>query len=140
MPVMDDEEIRDLLGMRSVAVIGCSTTPGKAAHDVPAYLTEQGYDIHPVNPYADEVLGRPAVDTLADVAAEIELVNVFRPSEEVPLIVDQTLARHGSHDDVSGLWLQQGITHDDALARAEDAGLRTVQDRCMKVEHQRLLG
>ena len=139
MPITDDAGLRETLGLRRVAVVGCSSTPGKAAHDVPRYLSEHGYEIYPVNPFADEILGREAVETLADVDAEIDLVNVFRPSEEVELIVDQTLARHGSHGDVTAVWLQLGITDDDALARAEDAGLRTVQDRCMKVEHQRLV-
>lgn len=129
-----------MLSMEHVAVVGCSSTPGKAAHDVPRYLVEQGYEVHPVNPYADEIFGREAADSLEDVEGNVDLVNVFRPSEEVALIVDQTLARHRSHGDVAAVWLQLGITDSDALARAEDGGLVTTQDRCMKVEHQRLFG
>jgi Predicted CoA-binding protein len=139
MPVTDDDAIRDLLGLNSIAVVGCSTTTDKAAHEIPAYLQGHGYTIHPVNPYADSVLGKPAVDSLADVEAEIDLVNVFRPSEEVAGIVEETLARHDAAGDVEAIWLQLGITDDDALADAEAAGLTTIQDRCMKVEHQRLL-
>jgi len=139
MPVTDDDGLRELLSMDPVAVVGCSSTPGKAAHDIPAYLQEHGYDVIPVNPYADEILGREAYDSLADVDEEIALVDVFRPSEEVPDIVDDVLARHEDRGDVRGLWLQLGITADEALARAEDAGLVTTQDRCMKVEHGRLI-
>lgn len=139
MPVTNDEAIRDVLGLNSIAVVGCSTTAGKAAHEIPAYLQRHGYEIHPVNPYADTVLGEPAVDSLADVDAAVDLVNVFRPSEEVAGIVEEALARHDADGDIEAIWLQLGITDDDALADAEAAGLTTVQDRCMKVEHQRLL-
>ncbi len=136
----DDASVRELLAADTVAVVGCSTTPGKAAHDVPQYLATHGYDVRPVNPYAEEILGVPAVDSLADLEDEIDLVNVFRPSEEVAGIVDDVLARADTVGDVSGVWLQRGITDDDALARAEAAGLQTTQDRCAKVEHARLVG
>ncbi|WP_348608850.1 CoA-binding protein [Halobaculum rarum] len=139
MPVTDDDGLRELLSMDPVAVVGCSSTPGKAAHDIPAYLQDHGYEVIPVNPYADEILGREAYDSLADVDEEIELVDVFRPSEEVPGIVDDVLGRHEDRGDVKGLWLQLGITDDEALARAEDAGLAATEDRCMKVEHGRLI-
>ncbi len=135
----DDAGVRELLAADTVAVVGCSTTPGKAAHDVPQYLATHGYDVRPVNPYAEEILGVPAVDSLADLEDEIDLVNVFRPSEEVAGIVDDVLARADTVGDVSGVWLQRGITDDDALARAEAAGLQTTQDRCAKVEHARLV-
>ena len=138
MPVTGDDAIRDVLGLDSVAVVGCSTTAGKAAHDIPAYLQRQGYEIHPVNPYADTVLGEPAVDSLADVDAAVDLVNVFRPSEEIAGIVKETLARHDATGDPEAIWLQLGITDAEALADAEAAGLTTVQDRGMNVEHQRL--
>ena len=139
MPVTDDADVRELLAADTVAVVGCSTTPGKAAHDVPQYLATHGYDVRPVNPYAEEILGVPAVDSLADLDSEIDLVNVFRPSEEVAGIVDDVLARADAVGDVQGVWLQRGITDDDALARAEAAGLQTTQDRCAKVEHARLV-
>lgn len=139
MPITDDEGLRALLGIERVAVIGCSSTPGKAAHDVPKYLLEHGYDVVPVNPFADEIFGRRAYDDLAAVEERVELVEVFRPSEEVPGVVDQVLDRVDDREDVRAIWLQLGISHDDAAARAEAAGLRVVQDRCMKVEHGRLI-
>jgi len=136
VPVTDDRELRDLLDLRRIAVVGCSSTPGKPAHEVPAYLQRAGYEIHPVNPFADEVLGRAAVGSLADVEATVDLVDVFRPSDEVSGVVDEAVARR----DARALWLQLGIRDDEAAARAEDAGLRVVQDRCLRVEHERLVG
>lgn len=129
-----------MLELETVAVIGCSTTEGKAAHDVPAYLQRHGYDVVPVNPFADEILGVEAADSLAEVEADLDLVDVFRPSEEVPGIVDEVLERKESRGDVSALWLQLGISDDEAAARAEEAGLEVVQDKCIKVEHGRLMG
>jgi predicted CoA-binding protein len=138
MPITDDEGLDRLLDADTVAVIGCSTTPGKAAHDVPEYLQRHGYRIIPVNPFADQVLGEPAFDALADVDAEVDLVNVFRPSEEVPGIVDEVRERHAARGDAGAAWLQLGISHDDAAAAAEADGIEVVQDRCMKIEHGRL--
>jgi len=140
MPVTDDEGLDRLLDADTIAVVGCSTTPGKAAHDVPAYLQRHGYRIVPVNPFADEVLGEPAHDALADVDAEIDLVNVFRPSEEAPEILEAVRERHAARGDAGAAWLQLGISHDEAAAAAEADGITVVQDRCMKVEHGRLRG
>lgn len=134
MPVETDQELTRILEYGTIAVVGCSTTPGKAAHDVPKYMLDHGYDIIPVNPFADKIFGREAYETLTDVPGGVDIVDVFRPSDEVPGIVDETLER----SDVNALWLQLGITHDEAVDRAEDGGLTVVQDKCIKVEHQRL--
>ena len=139
MPATDDEGLRELLDMRRIAVVGCSDTPGKAAHEIPAYMMRAGYNIYPVNPYADEILGCEAADSLADVAEPVDLINVFRPSDEVPGIVDDVLTRHEDRGDVNSVWLQLGITHDEAGERVEAAGLQLVQDRCLKIEHSRLV-
>ncbi|MCU4971824.1 CoA-binding protein [Halobacteria archaeon AArc-m2/3/4] len=135
MPVEDDETLREILNRRTIAVVGCSSTPGKAAHGVPKYLLEHGYDVIPVNPFADEIFDRPAADSLSDVDERIDVVCVFRPSEEVSGIVDEALER----DDVDVVWTQLGIVDDEAATRAEDAGKTVVQDRCIKVEHRRLV-
>jgi len=140
MPTSNDEALRTVLAGDRIAVIGCSTTPGKAAHEIPAYLQRHGYEIIPVNPFADMILGEPAVDSLAAVDGEIDIVDVFRPSEEVAEIVEQTLERHETHGDAGVLWLQLGIHDDVAVANAEAAGLTVVEDRCLKVEHGRLIG
>ncbi|MDR5672895.1 putative CoA-binding protein [Halalkaliarchaeum sp. AArc-CO] len=138
MPIETDAELRELLSVDTIAVVGCSTTPGKAAHDVPRYLQSQGYRIFPVNPFADEILGEATFDSLSAVSEEVDLVEVFRPSDEVPRIVEELLERRETRGDAGILWLQLGIQHDDAVRRAEEAGVRVVQDRCLKVEHRRL--
>ncbi|MDZ7688785.1 MAG: CoA-binding protein [Halobacteriales archaeon] len=135
MPVTSDDEIHEVLSKKRVAVVGCSTTPGKAAHEVPKYLLDHGYDVIPVNPYADEVFGREAYDSLADVPGEIDIVNVFRPSEELEGIVDAVLERGG----IDVLWTQLGIKDREETDRAEEAGVSVVEDMCMKVEHRRLV-
>jgi predicted CoA-binding protein len=135
MPVESDDELREILGLNTIAVVGCSTTSGKAAHDIPKYMLNHGYDVIPVNPFADEVFGREAYNSLPDVTEEVDIVNVFRPSEEVPEIVDASVER----SDVDVVWMQLGIRHDEAAERSEAGGKRVVQDRCLKVEHQRLL-
>ena len=136
MPVENDAEIREILGLDVVAVVGCSRSPGKAAHDVPDYLRTRGYEIIPVNPNATEIFGRKAYDSLAEVTEEIDVVCLFRPSDEVAGIVDAALER----EDVRVIWAQLGIRDEKAASRAERAGVTVVHDRCMKVEHQRLYG
>ena len=134
MPVTDDDELREILDGETVAVVGCSSTPGKDAHEIPRYLREHGYEVIPVNPYADEILDRRAYDSLADVEEDVDIVDVFRPSDEVSGIVDAALDR----EDSPVIWTQLGIRDGDATDRAEADGHRVVEDRCMKVEHQRL--
>jgi predicted CoA-binding protein len=136
MAVTTDDMLREVLeSTETIAVVGCSTSPGKAAHDIPKYMLNNGYDVVPVNPFADQIFGLETYDELAGVPEGVDLVNVFRPSEETGPIVDAAIER----DDVDTIWLQLGITNDAAGERAEAAGKRYVQDRCLKVEHQRLL-
>ncbi len=136
MSVTSDDELRDVLDAETVAVVGASTTPGKAAHGIPQYMLDHGYDVIPVNPFADEVLGRDAYDSLEEVPEGVDIVDVFRPSDEVAGIVDSAVER----EDVDTVWLQLGITDDESGERVEAAGKRFVQDRCIKVEHRRLDG
>ena len=141
MLVSDDDGLERILAHDTIAVVGCSTTPGKAAHDIPAYLQRHGYRIVPVNPFADEVLDEPAYDSLAEVpdSIAVDVVDVFRPSEEAGGIVDSAIERAERLGDVSAVWLQLEITDNEAAERAADAGLDFVQDKCLKVEHRRLL-
>jgi predicted CoA-binding protein len=134
MPVESDEPLREILDYETIAVVGCSTTAGKAAHEIPAYMQRHGYRIVPINPFADEILDETAYDSVTDVPDEIDIVDVFRPSEEVAGIVDEVLER----DDAKVIWTQLGIKDDEAAQRAEAAGIDVVQDRCLKVEHGRL--
>jgi predicted CoA-binding protein len=134
MSIQTDDDLRSILEADTVAVVGASTTAGKAAHEIPNYLQEHGYEVVPVNPYADEVLGVEAYDSLSEIEEDVEVVDVFRPSDEVAGIVDEVLER----DDVDAVWLQLGITDDESGERVRDSGREFVQDNCMKVEHQRL--
>jgi len=137
MAAVSDSVLREVLAYDRIGVVGASTTPGKDAHEVPAYLQRHGYTIVPINPTADTVLDEQAYPTLADVPPDtIDVVDVFRPSEEVAGIVDAAIAR----EDVQAIWTQLGITDPEATDRAEAAGLTVVTDRCMRVEHRRLLG
>lgn len=136
----DDADLERALDADTIAVIGCSTTPGKAAHDVPAYLQDRGYRVIPVNPFANTVLGESAYDDIGDVEETVDLVDVFRPSEEVADIVDAVRKRNRERGDAGIVWLQLGIRDDEAAATAEAAGLDVVQDRCLKVEHRRRRG
>ncbi|WP_254530038.1 CoA-binding protein [Natrinema gelatinilyticum] len=135
MPVESGDEIVAVLEHDTIAVVGCSSTPGKAAHGVPKYMRRNGYDVIPVNPYADEIFGSTAYDSLADVDEAIDVVCIFRPSEEVGDVVDTALER----DEIEAIWTQLGIRDDEAVDRAEAGGKTVVQDYCMKVQHRRLV-
>jgi len=135
MPIEDDDGLRRILGYDRVAVVGASTSYGKAAHIVPAYLKRHGYELRPVNPTAAEIFDTQAYDSLTDVREPVDTVEVFRPGEEVPGIVARALTR----EEVKAIWLQPGIRNDDAVEKAEANGIEVVQDRCMKVEHGRLI-
>jgi uncharacterized protein len=131
-----DDEIRDILRRyRKVAVVGLSDKPNRPSHGVAAYLQRAGYDITPVNPTIEKALGVAATDSLAQVEQPVEIVDVFRRAEDVPPVVDDAIAAGAKV-----VWLQLGIVHEEATEKARAAGITVVQDRCIKVEHARLLG
>jgi predicted CoA-binding protein len=134
MPAESDDELRDALDVETIAVVGCSTTPQKDAHAIPKFMLERGYEIVPINPYADEIFGKDVYDSLLDVEEEIDMVDVFRPSEEVSDIVDEILER----EDVEVVWTQLGIRDSEAGERVEESGRTYVEDKCLKVEYNRL--
>lgn len=120
---------RELLAKsRRIAIVGCSATPGKDAHEVPALILRKGWDVQPVNPAAAEIFGRPAYKRLADVPGPIDVVNVFRPAAEAPDIARQAVAVGAK-----ALWLQTGIRSEEARRIAEEAGLAYVEDACIGV-------
>lgn len=132
---MTDDEIRDLLlTTRRIAVVGASANPARPSFEVAAFLAERGYAITPVNPgLAGQILhGGTAVGTLAE-AGKLDLVDVFRRSEEAGAVVDEAI-RLGAN----AVWLQLGVRDDAAGDRARAAGLRFVQDRCPHIEWHRL--
>jgi predicted CoA-binding protein len=121
---------------RTIAVVGLSHKPHRASFDVARYMQAHGYRIIPVNPNEVEVLGEKAYATLADAAAheKIDLVNCFRNSEDIAPIVDEAIAIGAK-----AVWMQLGISHAAAAAKAEGAGLLVVQDHCLKIDHRVLL-
>jgi predicted CoA-binding protein len=119
---------------RSVAVVGLSADPMRDSHGVAAYLKSQGYRILPVHPGLDRVLGEPCYARLADLPETPDVVDVFRRSDHVPEIVEQTIAIAAPV-----LWLQKGVVHVESAERARDAGIDVVMDRCMLEEHRRLV-
>ncbi len=130
-----DETIREALGYKRIAVVGISRDPDKPARRVPKFLMSKGYEIIPVNPFVGgTMLGRRAYPSLAEVAEPVDVVEVFRPSADVPPIVDQAIAR----GDVRVIWLQEGITHPAAEEKARRHGIKVVADRCMYKEWVRL--
>jgi predicted CoA-binding protein len=120
---------------RTVAVVGLSPKAHRDSFEVSRYMQQQGWRIIPINPNASEILGEKAYPTLAEAAQHeaIELVNVFRNSADVPPVVDEAIAIGAK-----AVWLQLGISHDAATAQARAAGLLTVQNKCLLVEHRRL--
>ncbi len=118
---------------RTIAVVGLSTKPHRASFDVARHMQASGYRIIPVNPNETEVLGEKAYATLTDAAQheDIDLVNCFRNSEDIPPVVDEAIAIGAK-----AVWMQLGITHHEAAAKAEAAGLLVVQDHCLKIDHR----
>ena len=123
---------RILSTSKTIAVVGLSSQRGKAGYYVPAYLQSQGYKIVPVNPTLDQALGEKSYPDLLAVPQPVDLVLIFRRSEAVPPFVDQAI-----QIGAKAVWMQLGITNEDAARIAEAAGLDVVMDACMMVEHRR---
>lgn len=128
-----DDEIRQILSLNKVAVVGMSKNEEKAANYVPKYLISQGYDILPVNPTADVILDRKCHSTLSDISEPIDIVDVFRPSDQVLPVIQEAIKKKPKV-----IWLQEGIHNEEAEDMARNAGIKVVYNRCMLAEHQRL--
>jgi predicted CoA-binding protein len=128
-------EGRDVLQRYTrVAIVGLSANPARPSYRAAVHLLAYGYDVIPVNPTVEEVLGIPAVPTLAD-AAPLEIVDVFRRQEMVRAVVDEAIAL-----EAKAIWLQLGLRDDEGAARARAEGIVFIQDRCIKMEHCRWFG
>lgn len=133
-----DDYLRDILNsVRTIAVVGASERPGRPSHYVMAFLQSQGYRVIPVNPRASvaEIHGEKVYPSLAEIPVAIDMVDVFRRSEETPAVVDAAIAKGAKV-----VWMQLGVRHDAAAAKAEQAGLKVVMNRCPKIEIPRLFG
>jgi predicted CoA-binding protein len=117
----------------TIAVVGLSNKPWRASHGVSEYMQRSGYRIIPVNPELAEVLGERSYPSVEAVPEPIDIVNIFRRSELVPEIVDAAI-RVGA----KAVWMQEGVVHEEAAARARAAGLTVVMDRCLLKEHRKL--
>lgn len=131
----DRETIRDLLGKaRVIAVVGLSGNRRRPSYNVSEYMQRAGYRIIPVNPNETEVLGERCYRSLSDVPEPVDIVDIFRRPEHVPAIVEEAI-RAGAR----AVWMQEGVIHEEAAARAREAGLTVVMDRCILKEHRRLI-
>lgn len=129
------DKLRTILqNARVIAVVGHSHLPDKDSYRIAQYLRGQGYTVYPVNPTIDTIDGQPSYPTLADVPEPIDVVDVFRGARHLPGIVDDAAAVGAPV-----VWGQFTVTHPDAVTRADAAGIALVMDRCIKVEHARLV-
>jgi uncharacterized protein len=137
---LSQREIVEILKKyRVIALVGLSKNEEKPSYEVAAYMKSQGYRIIPVNPFVDEVLGEKSYKSLLempeDIQKTIEIVNIFRPSADVPPIVDQTVKLKASNGKPFVVWMQLGIVNKEAAEVAEKAGLVVIMDKCIMVEH-----
>lgn len=126
-----EEKILD--SSRVVAMVGLSPKPERPSYEVASYLKEQGYRIIPVNPGTREILGEPCYPDLGSIPESVDVVDIFRRSEEVPAIVEEAI-KIGAKT----VWMQEGVINEEAAAQARKAGLTVVMDKCMRKEHRKL--
>ena len=129
-----DNEIRKMYNFKNIAVVGMSRDPVKAAHFVPKYMIERGYNIIPVNPSANEILGKRTYAKVSDIKPQVDIIDVFRPSEDVYLVVEDSVKKPS----VKVIWLQEGIHNAEAEKVALDNKINVVFNRCIMAEHMRL--
>lgn len=132
---MDTDLRRILDDSKTVAVVGLSPKPERPSYRIATYLQRQGYRVIPVNPTVEEVLGERSYPDLRAVPEKIDVVDIFRRSEDVPPIVEEAI-----EVGAPVVWMQEGVVNEEAATRAEQAGLRVVMDRCILKEHRRLFG
>jgi predicted CoA-binding protein len=129
------ERLQIIQTARTVALVGVSGNPLRSSNFVATYLVRTDLEIYPVNPMYDEILGLKSYPSLADLPVVPDVVDVFRRHDEIPGVVEEAIAVGAKV-----VWFQLGLRHDEAAARAVEAGLRVVQNRCLKIEHARFSG
>lgn len=135
-----DAHLRDVLtSAKRIAVVGVSMNPVRASYFVARYLGLRGFDVVPVNPMhaGERLFGKVIVASLSDIEGPVDMVDIFRRSDAVPEIVDEALA---VFPDLRTIWMQIGVEHAEAAAKAEARGVTVIQNRCPKIEYQRLFG
>jgi len=129
------ERLRILSEARTIAMVGLSANPYRPSHFAAKYMQAEGYRIIPVNPRADEILGGKSYPSLKDIPEPVDIVDIFRPPEAVPAIVEEAI-----EIGARVVWMQLGVIHYEAAKRAREAGLEVVMDHCVKMEHARFFG
>jgi len=129
-----DQELKKIYDLRNIAVVGMSNKEGKPGYFVPKYLIEHGYNVIPVNPTVKEVNGLKSYPDIISIPSEVDIVDIFRRSEDVPPVVEDALKKK----DVKVIWMQEGIYNADAEKGAKEKGLDVIFNRCMMAEHMRL--
>lgn len=133
MPVTETDQITELLkAAKTIAVVGVSPNPMRPSYGVAAYLQHHGYRIIPVNPEIDSVLGEKSYPSLLDIPDRIDIVDIFRRSENVPPIVDQAIEKG-----IGTIWMQETVIHEEAAQKARNRGIFVVMDHCILKEHSR---
>lgn len=129
-----DDDLRSLLvEAKTIAMVGASSNPDRTSHVIMKQLLDAGYHVIPVNPKETEILGQKVYAALADIPEKVEIVDVFRKSEDTPGIADEAMAIGAK-----ALWLQLGVTSEDAASRAKAGGLTVVMDKCIGATHRHL--
>ena len=139
---MSRNEIKEILTKyKTIAVVGLSREPDKDSHRVSAYLKKHGFRIIPVNPFVDEVLGEKSYKSLIGIPPEIQknidVVDIFRPSKDVPPIVEQAIKLKATYGKPHVVWMQLGIANEQAAEMAKKAGVTVVMNKCIMIEHKR---
>lgn len=129
-----DLEIRKFYELKNIAVVGMSKNEEKPAHFVPKYLIDHGYNIIPVSPTATQILGRKSYPKVSNISEQVDIVDVFRRSEDVLPVIDDALSKKG----IRVIWMQSGISNEEAERKAKENGIDVVYNRCMMEEHKRL--
>jgi hypothetical protein len=129
------DRLRIILGARTVALVGVSANPIRSSNFVASYLVRTDFVTYPVNPMYEEVLGLKSYPSLGDLPEPPDIVDVFRKHSELPGVVEEAI-----EVGAKVVWFQLGLRHEEAARMAVDAGLKVVQDRCLKIEHARFAG
>ena len=129
-----DKEIKNFYNLKNIAVVGISKNQGKPSHYVAKYLTQEGFNIIPVNPTVDEILNKKCYNNVSDIEESVDIVDIFRKSEDVLSVVQDAIKKKG----IKLIWLQKGIFNTEAEELAKKNKIDFIYNRCMLEEHQRL--
>ncbi|MDD5757836.1 MAG: CoA-binding protein [Desulfobulbaceae bacterium] len=131
LAALDIDLAQILRTAKTIAVVGLSPKPARPSYQVAEYLQRAGYTIIPVNPGHEQILGQRCYPNLESIRQPIDIVDIFRNPQEVPAIVDSAIAIGAKV-----VWMQLGIIHEEAAAKAKQAGMTVIMDRCLKIDHQ----